>query len=106
MVWDHNVRVVVSLRGTPAGEVRNRGTPRSPIQDVAAVTSSADFLRCQEEEGGEGAEPGDMWPRKGQRISFEVFTVSLRSENHVCLANEDMLVVRDYALESTQVTNT
>lgn len=106
MVWYHNVQVVVSLRGTPAGEVRDCGTPRAPIQDVAAVMSSADFSCCQEEEGGEGAELGDMWPRKGQRISFEMFTVSLRSENHVCLANEDMLVVRDYVLESTQVRNT
>lgn len=106
MVWDHNAPVVVSLRGTPAGEVRNCGTSRAPIQDVAAVMSSADFLCCQEEEGGEGAELADMWPRKGQQISFETFTVSLRSENHVCLANEDMLVVRDYVLESTQVRNT
>lgn len=108
MVWDHNAQVVVSLRGTPVGEVRNCGTPRTPIQDVAAVMSLADFLCCQEEEeeDGEGAELGDMWPRKGQRISFETFTVSLRSENHVCLANEDMLAVRDYVLESTQVRNT
>lgn len=111
MVWDHNAQVVVSLRGTPAGQVRNCGTPRAPIQDVAALMSLADFLCCQQEEeegegGGEGPELGDMWPRKGQRISFETFTVSLRSENQVCLANEDMLAVRDYVLESTQVRNT
>lgn len=44
-----------------------------------------------------------FWPRKGQPISYEMFTVTQRSEDHVCLANEDMLVVQEYVLEATQV---
>uniref|UniRef100_A0A7N9AYP7 protein-tyrosine-phosphatase n=1 Tax=Mastacembelus armatus TaxID=205130 RepID=A0A7N9AYP7_9TELE len=49
-----------------------------------------------------GAELCDFWPHKGQPISYEMFTVTQRSENHVCLANEDMLVVQEYVLEATQ----
>uniref|UniRef100_A0AAQ4Q4T5 protein-tyrosine-phosphatase n=1 Tax=Gasterosteus aculeatus aculeatus TaxID=481459 RepID=A0AAQ4Q4T5_GASAC len=43
-----------------------------------------------------------VWPCKGQPISYEMFTVSQRSENLVCLTNEDMLVVQDYVLQATQ----
>ncbi|XP_041795826.1 receptor-type tyrosine-protein phosphatase zeta [Chelmon rostratus] len=50
----------------------------------------------------EEVEPCVIWPRKGQPISYDMFTVSQRSENHVCLTNEDMLVVQDYVLEATQ----
>ncbi|KAF6737041.1 Receptor-type tyrosine-protein phosphatase zeta [Oryzias melastigma] len=43
-----------------------------------------------------------FWPTKGQPLNYGVFTVSHRSENHVCLSNEDILVVQDYTLEATQ----
>uniref|UniRef100_A0A3B4XXR8 protein-tyrosine-phosphatase n=1 Tax=Seriola lalandi dorsalis TaxID=1841481 RepID=A0A3B4XXR8_SERLL len=49
-----------------------------------------------------GAASSVFWPRKGQPISYEMFTVTQRSEGHVCLANEDMLVVQEYVLEATQ----
>ncbi|RVE71444.1 hypothetical protein OJAV_G00051730 [Oryzias javanicus] len=43
-----------------------------------------------------------FWPAKGQPLNYGVFTVSHMSENHVCLSNEDILVVQDYTLEATQ----
>ncbi|XP_034031446.1 LOW QUALITY PROTEIN: receptor-type tyrosine-protein phosphatase zeta-like [Thalassophryne amazonica] len=48
------------------------------------------------------AEPCVFWPGKGQQISCETFTVSQQSQTHMCLANEDMVVVQDYILEATQ----
>ncbi|XP_034391882.1 receptor-type tyrosine-protein phosphatase zeta isoform X3 [Cyclopterus lumpus] len=80
MLWDHNAQVVVSLMGTPSVEMPEE----------------------EEEEAEEEAELRVVWPRKGQPISYETFTVTQRSENHICLTNEDMLVVQDYALEATQ----
>uniref|UniRef100_A0A665TNG8 protein-tyrosine-phosphatase n=1 Tax=Echeneis naucrates TaxID=173247 RepID=A0A665TNG8_ECHNA len=52
----------------------------------------------EEEEAGSCG----FWPCKGQPISYEAFTVTQRSEGHVCLANEDMLVVQEYLLEAAQ----
>ncbi|XP_034736109.1 receptor-type tyrosine-protein phosphatase zeta isoform X3 [Etheostoma cragini] len=74
MIWDHNAQVIVSLLGSGKTE----------------------------EDDEEGAELCVVWPRKGQPISYETFTVTHRSENHICLTNEDMLVVQDYVLEATQ----
>ncbi|XP_074489619.1 receptor-type tyrosine-protein phosphatase zeta isoform X3 [Sebastes fasciatus] len=50
----------------------------------------------------EEEEQSVVWPRKGQPISYEMFTVTQKTENHICLTNEDMLVVQDYVLEATQ----
>ncbi|CAB1414612.1 unnamed protein product, partial [Pleuronectes platessa] len=72
MIWDHNAQVIVSLQG-------------------------ASTIGTEEE-----AELCVFWPRKGQPIRFEMFTITLRSEDHICLANEDMLVVHEYVLEATQ----
>ncbi|XP_049430152.1 receptor-type tyrosine-protein phosphatase zeta isoform X4 [Epinephelus fuscoguttatus] len=73
MIWDHNAQVIVSLPGTPSGE-----------------TEEEEVELCV------------TWPRKGQPISYETFTVTQRGENHICLTNEDMLVVQEYVLEATQ----
>ncbi|XP_076128957.1 receptor-type tyrosine-protein phosphatase zeta [Alosa pseudoharengus] len=48
------------------------------------------------------AEPFIYWPRRDQPISYETFTVTFRGENHVCLSNEEMLIVQEYSLEATQ----
>uniref|UniRef100_A0A672LX92 protein-tyrosine-phosphatase n=1 Tax=Sinocyclocheilus grahami TaxID=75366 RepID=A0A672LX92_SINGR len=50
------------------------------------------------------SEPIIFWPARDQPISYETFSVSLKGEGHVCLSNEDMLLVQDYILEATQVT--
>ncbi|XP_063335069.1 receptor-type tyrosine-protein phosphatase zeta isoform X3 [Pelmatolapia mariae] len=50
----------------------------------------------------EEAEPFVFWPYKGQLISYEMFTVTQKSETHVCLSNEDLLVVQDYILKATK----
>ncbi|XP_029288879.1 receptor-type tyrosine-protein phosphatase zeta isoform X2 [Cottoperca gobio] len=72
MIWDHNAQVIVSLLETLSGEAE------------------------------EEAKLCAVWPRKGQPISYEMFTVTQRSENRICLTNEDMLVVQEYVLEATQ----
>uniref|UniRef100_A0AAZ1XU20 protein-tyrosine-phosphatase n=1 Tax=Oreochromis aureus TaxID=47969 RepID=A0AAZ1XU20_OREAU len=48
------------------------------------------------------AEPFVFWPYKGQLISYEMFTVTQKSETHVCLSNEDLLIVQDYILKDTK----
>ncbi|XP_076863429.1 receptor-type tyrosine-protein phosphatase zeta isoform X2 [Brachyhypopomus gauderio] len=48
------------------------------------------------------AEQEAFWPRKEQPIHYNMFTVTLTREEHMCLSNEDMLIVQDYLLEATQ----
>uniref|UniRef100_A0A667XXJ1 protein-tyrosine-phosphatase n=1 Tax=Myripristis murdjan TaxID=586833 RepID=A0A667XXJ1_9TELE len=55
--------------------------------------------------GTSGADETDscvFWPRRGESLSCEAFTVTQRCETHLCLANEEMLVVQDYVLQATQ----
>ncbi|XP_030621200.1 receptor-type tyrosine-protein phosphatase zeta [Chanos chanos] len=42
------------------------------------------------------------WPSRDQPISCEMFTVTFKREEHVCLSNEDMLIVHNYILVATQ----
>ncbi|TWW75391.1 Receptor-type tyrosine-protein phosphatase zeta [Takifugu flavidus] len=72
MVWDHNARIIVSLQ--------------------AAWGSEA------EEEVGLCA----LWPQKGQKICYELFTVMQKNEDRICLSSEDVLVIHNYVLESTK----
>ncbi|KAM4733657.1 receptor-type tyrosine-protein phosphatase zeta isoform 1-T1 [Anableps anableps] len=50
----------------------------------------------------EEAELCAFWPGNVQSISFKMFSVTQRSEAHICLSNEDMLVVREYILSAAK----
>lgn len=69
----------------------------SPLNAVWNLSSFSFFWQPKAEE------LCAFWPHKGQPYNYGVFTVSHKSENHVCLSNEDILVVQDYMLEATQV---
>ncbi|KAB5565719.1 hypothetical protein PHYPO_G00244780 [Pangasianodon hypophthalmus] len=65
--------------------------------NVQVIVSLPDGTSLTEE-----TEPVMFWPRRDQSISCKMFTVSLREEEHVCLSNEEMLIVQDYILEASQ----
>ncbi|XP_049578282.1 receptor-type tyrosine-protein phosphatase zeta isoform X3 [Syngnathus scovelli] len=76
MIWEHDVRVIVSLPGPE----RAQG----------------------EEEEEEEEEPSVFWPGKGEPLRCQNLTVTQTCENVVCLANEDALLVQHVAVRAAQ----
>lgn len=73
------------------------------VIDASGAVRWEDYCRLTVWQVEEEVEPCVLWPPKGQPISFDQFTVTQRSQSHVCLSNEDELVVHTYTLESAQV---
>uniref|UniRef100_A0A3Q2DPB3 protein-tyrosine-phosphatase n=1 Tax=Cyprinodon variegatus TaxID=28743 RepID=A0A3Q2DPB3_CYPVA len=46
--------------------------------------------------------PYAFYPSGDQTLSLNTFTVTQRSEAHICLSNEDLLVVREYTLAAVK----
>ncbi|XP_066524282.1 receptor-type tyrosine-protein phosphatase zeta isoform X4 [Hoplias malabaricus] len=65
--------------------------------NVQIIVSFPDTSSLTEE-----TEPMIFWPKRDQPISYKMFTVSLSEEEHVCLSNEDILIVQDYIVQATQ----
>ncbi|XP_039647004.1 receptor-type tyrosine-protein phosphatase zeta isoform X2 [Perca fluviatilis] len=53
---------------------------------------------CQSEQG----ESCVYWPSNDQPMSFEGFTVSYSGEEHVCLSNDERLLVQDFTVDSPE----
>uniref|UniRef100_A0A3P8UKQ3 protein-tyrosine-phosphatase n=1 Tax=Cynoglossus semilaevis TaxID=244447 RepID=A0A3P8UKQ3_CYNSE len=51
---------------------------------------------------GNPAESCVFWPTKGKPLTYEMFSVTQRREDLICLTNEDVLVVEEYVLEAKQ----
>ncbi|XP_030005410.1 receptor-type tyrosine-protein phosphatase zeta [Sphaeramia orbicularis] len=65
--------------------------------DTHTVVRLSD-THTQSEEG----ESCVYWPSRDQPLSFEGFTVSFSGEEHLCLSNDERLLVQDFIVDSPQ----
>lgn len=106
MILEHNTHFVVRLQDTHCQVQHTHTHPQ--VFCIATMTMFKHTLKnmfscfCQSVEGQSCV----FWPSKDQPMNFEGFTVSYVGEEHLCLSNDERLLVQDFTVQCPQVTYT
>lgn len=106
MIWEHNAQIVVRL---PDSNSQVYNTHILYVELIDTYTYRYIYIKLhthkhvsclsQREE-----ECCAYWPSKEQPLSIDGFTVSYSREEHMCLSNDERLLVQEFTVQSPQVT--